>query len=57
MLKLLRRVKEIVRIRLGDKLALIGLLDKVFITLSLSEPDSIFLGLEIEMSSLHSIGG
>lgn len=56
-LQLLGRVKEVVCIRLWNKLALIRFLDKIFIPLPLSKGDSILLRLEVQVGSLHAIGG
>lgn len=57
MLELLWRMKKVVRIGLRDKLALIRFLDEIFITLFLSKCDSVFLRLEVDMRSLHAVGG
>ena len=56
MLELLWRVKKVIRIRFDNKLALVGFLHKILVTLSLRKPDGIFFGLEVEMRSLHAIG-
>lgn len=57
MLELLWRMKEVVRIGLGHEFALIRLLDKIFISLLLSKRNSVLLRLEVQMGSLHAIGG
>lgn len=56
-LEFLRLVKEVVGIGLGHKPALIGLLHKVFVALLLGKGNGILLGLELEVGSLHTIGG
>jgi hypothetical protein len=56
MLDLLGFVKEVVRVGLGHKTALVRLLDKVFVALLLGESNGILLGLEFDVGALHSIG-
>lgn len=48
-------MQEVVCIGLGDKLALIGLLNKIFIALLLRKQYRILLGLEVQVSTLHGI--
>ena len=57
MLELLRLVKEVVGIGLRHEPALIRLLHKVFVALLLGKSNSILLGLELEVGSLHAIRG
>lgn len=56
-LELLVLEKEVVGVSLGDETALIGLLDKVLISLLLGESNGILLGLELDVGALHAVGG
>lgn len=48
-------VQEVVGIRLGSKLARVGLLDKVLVALLLGEVNGILLALEVDVGALHEI--
>lgn len=48
-------VNEVVGVSLGNKLALIWLLDKIFIALLLRKQNGVFLRLEVQMCTLHAI--
>jgi len=52
---LLGLVHEVVGVCLGNELALIGLLDKVFVSLFLRKQNGVLLGLEVDESALHDI--
>jgi hypothetical protein len=56
-LQLSGNMGEVVRVRLGDKLARIGLLHKILIALLVRESDGIFLGLELYPVAVHEVGG
>lgn len=56
-LQLLWAVHEVVGVSLGNDSALVGLLDKVFVTLLVGKVDGILLGLEVEVGALHVVGG
>lgn len=53
--KLLRLVHEVVGVCFWNKLALVRLLNEVFVALLLGEMDCILLSLETQMSALHGI--
>jgi hypothetical protein len=55
MLELSGRVQEVVGVGLGSKLARVGLLNEVFITLLLSKVNGVLLAFEVDVSSLHEI--
>jgi len=55
MLQLLIAPQKVISIRLRDDLPTVRLLDKVFISLLLCEPNRILLALEIQMCALHEI--
>ena len=55
MLELLRLVKEVVGIGLGNKTALVRLLNEVFVALLLGKGNGILFGFEGEVGSLHAI--
>lgn len=55
-LQLLGAVNEVVGVGLGDDSALVGLLDKVLVSLLVGKVDGIFLGLEVEVGALHVVG-
>lgn len=55
MFDLLGLVHEVVGVCLWNELALIGLLNKVFVSLLLREQDGVLLGLEVDVSALHDI--
>ena len=55
MFKLLRLVHEVVGVRLWNELALVRLLNIVFVALLLGEENRILLGLEVQVSTLHTI--
>lgn len=55
MLELAGRVREVVRVGLRNEPAVIRLLHEVFIALLLSKFDSIVLGLELQVGTLHAI--
>lgn len=57
MLELFRRIEEVVRIRLGSKVSLVGLLDVVLVTLLLSKANGVLLGLEVDVGALHGVCG
>lgn len=54
-LELLVLVEEVVGVGLGHEAALIWLLDKILIALLVGKGDSILLGLERQIGSLHSV--
>lgn len=54
-LKLPGRVQEVVGISLRCKLARVGLLNKVLVTLLFSKVNSILLAREVDVSALHKI--
>lgn len=54
-LKLPGRVQEVVGISLRCKLARVGLLNKVLVTLLLSKVNSILLAREVDVGALHKI--
>jgi len=56
-LELLGAVSEKVGVRLGDELSLVGLLDKVLVTLLVGEVDGILLALELQPVAVHEVGG
>lgn len=56
-LQLLRLVSEEVCVGLGNKLALVGLLHKVLVTLLVGEVDGILLGIELYPMTVHEVGG
>lgn len=55
MFDLLGLVHEVVGICLGNELALIGFLNKVFVSLLLRKQDGVLLGFEVDVSALHDI--
>lgn len=55
-LELARDVGEEISIRLGNKLALVGLLHKILVTLLVGELDGILLGLELDAMAVHEVG-
>jgi len=57
MLQLLGGVKEVVRVGFGRELARVGLLNEVLVALLLGEVDGVLLGLEVDVSPLHEVGG
>lgn len=54
-LELAGRVREVVRVGLRNKPAVIRLLHEVFIALLLGKLDGIVLGLELQVGTLHAI--
>lgn len=46
---------EVVRVGLRNEPAVVGLLDKVFISLLLGESDGVVLALELQVGALHAI--
>ena len=55
-LQLLWAVHEVVGVSLGDDSALVGLLNKVFVTLLVGKVDGVLLGLELDPLSIHKVG-
>ena len=55
-LQLLWAVHEVVGVCLGDDFALVGLLDKVLVSLLVGKVDGIVLGLEVQVGTLHVVG-
>ena len=56
-LDLLWLMEEVVRISLRHEPALVRLLHKVFVALLLGKVDGILLRLEVDVGTLHAIGG
>lgn len=56
MLELLGLVVEVVGVGLGNKSALVGLLNEIFVSLLLREHDGVLLRLELQVGALHAIG-
>ena len=48
-------MNKLIRVSLGSELALVRLLDEIFIALFVGEPDGILFGLEAQMSALHEV--
>mgnify|MGYP007107143429 CR=1 FL=1 len=55
-LQLLWAVHEVVGVSLGDDSALVGLLNKVFVTLLVGKVDGVVLGFEVEVGAMHVVG-
>jgi hypothetical protein len=55
LLQLSGNVCEVVRVRLGNELANVGLLDEVLVALLVSEVDGIILRLELQAVAVHEV--
>lgn len=57
LLQLARAVHELGSVGLGHTLALVGLLHEVLVALLVRKVDRVLLGVEVEASALHGVGG